>query len=253
MGERLTIRAPFQGNNPIPAALEGTKQRPDTMADTLESRVGAVGNAEDAARLRLVAASGAEPGVSGPSGGGVPREVTDEELVQRMRHGESAAGETLCRRYHQSLFRYLQRVTRSDGLAEELFQQTWLSVLEHLNRFDPAGSAGGFKAWLFRIATNKANDHWRSRGRQKNAYDGLRRITDDTAPDASAPLEGTEQVEKLKRAIETLPEAQRQVLMLRYYSGMKFVDIAAMLGCPLNTALGRMHKAVLKLKSVMEG
>lgn len=239
------------------------------MADTQESRVGIAGPAEESARVRFVATAGTEPAaggsMAGPGGGFVgagggggqagvslPREVTDEELVQRMRHGEAAAGETLCRRYHQSLFRYLQRLTRSETIAEELFQQTWLSVLEHLDRFDPAGSAGGFKAWLFRIATNKTNDLWRSRGRQKNAYEGLRRITESEEPDAAAPLEGTEQVEKLKKAIETLPESQRQVLMLRYYSGMKFVDIAAMLGCPLNTALGRMHKAVLKLKSVMD-
>jgi RNA polymerase sigma-70 factor (ECF subfamily) len=65
-------------------------------------------------------------------------------------------------------------------------------------------------------------------------------------------MEGSEQEEKLRRAIEQLPDSQRQVLLLRYYSGMKFVEIADMLGCPLNTALGRMHKAMLKLKQLME-
>jgi RNA polymerase sigma-70 factor (ECF subfamily) len=65
-------------------------------------------------------------------------------------------------------------------------------------------------------------------------------------------MEGTEQEEKLRRAIEQLPEAQRQVLMLRYYSNLKFVEIAQVVGCPLNTALGRMHKAMLKLKEMME-
>ena len=64
--------------------------------------------------------------------------------------------------------------------------------------------------------------------------------------------ESTEEQEKLKRAILLLPEAQRQVLMLRYYSNLKFVEIAQMLGIPLNTALGRMHKATQKLKVLME-
>jgi len=72
------------------------------------------------------------------------------------------------------------------------------------------------------------------------------------APEAGAGLEATEQQEKLKAAIDQLPEAQRQVLLLRYYSNLKFVEIAEMLGCPLNTALGRMHKAMLKLKQLME-
>jgi RNA polymerase sigma factor (sigma-70 family) len=177
---------------------------------------------------------------------------SDEQLVQRLRAGESPAGEVLVKRYHEPLMRYLQRLARSDHLAEELHQQTWLSVLDHLDKFDAASAPGGFKAWLFRIATNKANDHWRSRGRERHATEGLRLITDDSAPEAGHRLQGTEQEQKLRKAIQQLPESQRQVLMLRYYSNLKFVEIAHMLGCPLNTALGRMHKAVLKLRQLMD-
>jgi RNA polymerase sigma-70 factor (ECF subfamily) len=186
----------------------------------------------------------------------------DEELVEQLRDGSAAAGEQLVQRYFQPLMRYLMRIVGSDHLAEELHQQTWLSVLDHLDKFDgKSGSAGGsgggavsggFKAWLFRIATNKANDHWRSAGRERVAKEGLKRIADETAPHAGHRLEGAEQEQKLLVAIEKLPEAQRQVLMLRYYSNLKFVEIAELLGCPLNTALGRMHKATIKLKQLME-
>ena len=179
-----------------------------------------------------------------------PVEQGDESLVRAMRKGDMDAGEALVRRYRQPLLRYLQRVCGNEQLAEELHQQSWLSVLEHLPKFDPSGG-GGFKSWLFRIATNKANDHWRSHGREKNAKEGLRLITEEEAPQAGFRMEGTEQEQRLKRAIEQLPEAQKQVLMLRYYGNMKFVEIAEMLGCPLNTALGRMHKAMLKLKEMM--
>ena len=177
--------------------------------------------------------------------------VSDEALVQRLRAGEVAAGETLARRHYEPLMRYLQRLA-GPQLAEELYQQSWLSVLEHLDRFDPGPAGGGFKAWLFRIATNKANDLWRSKGRERAAKDGLRLITDDHLPAADFRLEGTEQEQKLKWAIEQLPDAQKQVLLLRYYGQMKFVDIAATLGCPLNTALGRVHKAMIKLRQLME-
>src|SRR5213076_2076796 len=160
------------------------------------------------------------------------------------------AAEQLVRRYREALVRYLQRLCRSEQLAEELHQQTWLSVLEHIKKFSP-DTGGGFKAWLFRIATNKANDHWRSSGRERAAKEGMRLIVENEAPEAGAGLEATEQQEKLRRAIDQLPEAQKQVLMLRYYSNLKFVEIAEMLGCPLNTALGRVHKAILKLRQVM--
>ena len=178
--------------------------------------------------------------------------LTDEDLLLRLRKGETAAGDTLVKRYHEPLIRYLQRVARNDHLAEELFQQTWLSVLDHLDKFDAKSAAGGFKAWVFRIATNKANDHWRAKGREKIASEGLKLVLDDSMPEAGFRLELTEQEAKLRQAIEQLPESQRQVLMLRYYSNLKFVEIAEMLGCPLNTALGRMHKAMLKLKQLME-
>lgn len=176
--------------------------------------------------------------------------VTDEALLERLRAGEAVAGDALVKRYCQPLMRYLQRVA-GEQMAEELHQQTWLSVLDHVEKFDPASSGGGFKAWVFRIATNKANDFWRSRGRERAAKEGLRLVAEEEAPAAEQRLEGSEQAEKLKRAIQQLPEAQRQVLMLRYYSNLKFVEIAQILGCPLNTALGRMHKAILKLKDLM--
>jgi len=186
-----------------------------------------------------------------------PAEVSDETLIDRLRGRQisgslasAQAGEELVRRYCGPLLRYLQRLVGSDQLAEELLQQTWLSVLDHIDRFDSGGV--GFKAWLYRIATNKANDHWRFRSRESAAKEGLKLATNQEGPDASFLLENSEQVGKLRQAIQRLPDNQRQVLLLRYYSGLKFVEIAQSLGCPLNTALGRMHKALAKLKQYME-
>jgi RNA polymerase sigma-70 factor (ECF subfamily) len=183
---------------------------------------------------------------------GATAEPSDEALIELLRDGSASAGEVLVKRYAQPLLRYLHRLGGSDHLAEELHQQTWVSVMDHLDRFDRSSASGGFKAWLFRIATNKANDHWRSSGRDKAAKQTMRLVAEKSAPDASQRLEGTEQEAKLREAIARLPENQRQVLLLRYYGDLKFVEIAEMMGCPLNTALGRMHKAMLKLKQIME-
>jgi RNA polymerase sigma-70 factor, ECF subfamily len=169
-----------------------------------------------------------------------------------VRDGDLEAGEELVRRYTGPLMRYLQRLVGSEHVAEELLQQTWVSALDNLDRFNAAAGGSAFKGWVFRIATNKANDHWRSSGRERQAKQGLRLVMAEHGPPAGQSLEMAEEQERLRWAIEQLPQSQREVLLLRYYGEMKFVEIAELLGCPLNTALGRMHKAMIKLKQLME-
>lgn len=182
--------------------------------------------------------------------------ASDESLVRRLRAGESAAGDELVRRHARSLLGYLYHLTASAAVAEEMHQQTWLSVLEHLHRFEERASAGGFKAWLYRIATNKVNDRWRSEVRKKKSEAGLRLVLDQAQSEADSDATGAvvtdEDSRRLREAIENLPDAQKQVVCMRYYAEMKFADVAAVLGCPLNTALGRMHKALAKLRQAME-
>lgn len=276
MSERLEPRRPMS----VPPAMPGGAGRAPGVSSDGRRRSGPFGQRASGGTVAAAGTTGAvgttgaagtvgasgtvgaatTGGATGLGGHGEPLslaavagEPTDEELVRRMREGEAAAGEMLCRRYFGPLMRYLQRLTRSGSAAEELFQQTWLSVLEHLDRFDPAAGSGGFKSWLFRIATNKATDHWRGRGRRARWLDDrdaavIAIARDDTS---MSHVETQEAVERLRAAIEHLPEGQRQVLLLRYYTGMKFIDIARTLGCPLNTALGRMHKAVLKLRAAL--
>jgi RNA polymerase sigma-70 factor (ECF subfamily) len=177
--------------------------------------------------------------------------VSDELLAAHLQSGDAVAGDELVRRFAKPLLGYLARLTGSNQLADELHQQTWLSALEHLDRFDPESGAGSFKAWLFRIATNKATDVWRSRARLRKVEDGLRLMGEETTPDAGSRLEATETQSKVRQAIDLLPESQKQVVLMRYYAKMKFTEIAEALGCPLNTALGRMHKATLKLREIL--
>jgi RNA polymerase sigma-70 factor (ECF subfamily) len=177
-------------------------------------------------------------------------EVSDETLLDRLSRGDAGAGETLVGRHYAPLMRYLQRVA-GPRAAEDLLQQTWLSVLSHADRFVADAASGSFKGWLFRIATNKTKDHWRSAGREKAAKEGYALVSGAAAPWAGHAAEGAEQCEKLRRAIEQLPDGQREVLLLRYYGNMKFSDIADVLGCPVNTALTRAHKGLLKLRDAM--
>jgi RNA polymerase sigma-70 factor (ECF subfamily) len=206
---------------------------------------------------RALPRSGRQPGRSYPERRTILAQVSpaaedlsDEALLDRLSRGDTRAGERLVARHYAPLMRYLQR-TAGPRAAEDLLQQTWLSVLTHAHRFVADAGSGSFKGWLFRIATNKTKDHWRSAGRERAAKDGYARVSDGAAPWAGHVADGAEQCEKLRRAIEELPQGQREVLLLRYYGGMKFSDIADVLGCPVNTALTRAHKGLLKLRDAM--
>ena len=73
----------------------------------------------------------------------------------------------------------------------------------------------------------------------------------DKGPEIAHPVRSGADVQKLRGVIEQLPQGQREVLLLRYYGNMKFSDIADVLGCPVNTALTRAHKGLLKLRDAM--
>jgi RNA polymerase sigma-70 factor (ECF subfamily) len=177
-------------------------------------------------------------------------EFSDESLVLRLRAGDVAAGEALVARHYLPLMRYLQRIA-GPRAAEDLHQQTWVSVLAHVDRFVAAPDTSSFRGWLFRIASNKTKDHWRSARREKAAKEGVSRIVEIESPWAGSRADGAEQQDKLRRAIEQLPQAQRDVLMMRYYGNFKFVEIAEILGCPVNTALTRAHKGLIRLREAM--
>ena len=92
----------------------------------------------------------------------------------------------------------------------------------------------------------------RCRSREREHSEALGRLSDDEVPAAERRIEDVEQEKRLRRAIDGLPEGQRKVLMLRYYGGLKYVEIAEALGCPLNTTLGHNHKAIVKLREILE-
>src|SRR5690242_13478772 len=118
----------------------GTGQMPSSSAADVNP--GSGGSSAGSASARAAAGSGEGP-VTASGSRASATEAIDEVLVARLRGGETAAGELLVRRYYAPLMRYLQRLAGNDHVAEELHQQTWLSVLDHIEKFDAAASGVG--------------------------------------------------------------------------------------------------------------
>ena len=184
--------------------------------------------------------------------------LSDEELVEiYKKSGSNEAFETLLTRYKNSLFSFLVRMVSDRTVAEDLFQEVFLRVIKSLPDYK---SKDKFKSWIFRIANNLAIDHLRSVKRKKTSsieeeifeQKGRNIKVEDTLKSAfhgpEKILENRELQHILKNSIQSLTDEQKEIFLLRHESRMSFKEIADLLKCPLNTALGRMHCAIKKLK-----
>ena len=168
---------------------------------------------------------------------------SDKQLIEQCRNGDEEAFEKLYYRYRRQLYAYLNGFfPNRTALADDIFQQTWLRVLDNIGTYRHRQK---FLSWLFRIAHNLATDHWRREAR--------RPVTelDDTVPgETDAPWEEMDRKDRdraVQRAISELPDAQREVVLLRQRD-VSFKDIADIQQVSINTVLGRMHYAVRKIQ-----
>ena len=176
-------------------------------------------------------------------------------LIQRCRAGDKAAWDEFIGLYWQRLFAYAFKATHDRDLASDLVQETLLRVVQKLQHYTEEGK---FEAWLFRIIVNLVRDKARA---------NARRQTRSTLVDSESGTELTDQMpgretvdgaehreerEKLYGALERLPELDRQVLLLRHYGCLSFKEIATITGCPLGTVLARAHRALAKMRVMME-
>ena len=179
-------------------------------------------------------------------------EVDDE--VGRLCRGDLEAVDGLLVRYQNRLYRYLLRLVREPATAEDLFQQTWVRVMEHIHRYDPRKS---FEAWLFAVARNLAIDHLR-RYRPESLDEPLpsgqerEELLPANNPSALELLLAQEQTGALSDAVGELPVMYREVLTLRFEEEMKIEEIAAVLGLPVPTTKTRLRRALERLRRHIE-
>lgn len=180
-------------------------------------------------------------------------DLTDEQLLAQSRQGHNQAYEVLVERYRQELYHYLARMLSNRSLAEDVFQDTFLQVFLSIDRFDPDRR---FRPWLFTIATNKARDQLRRNKRRDMASISTplssekgqeRTYVDLLESDIQMPVElaeGEETRQQVRKMVDTLPQAMREVLLLAYFHGFSYKQIAEMLDIPLGTVKSRLHSAV---------
>jgi RNA polymerase sigma-70 factor (ECF subfamily) len=182
-------------------------------------------------------------------------QLQDQELVDLYIAGEESCLELLIARHKKRVFSYIMMVVRDRHVAEDVFQDTFIKVIQTLKR-GSYSDEGKFLPWVLRIAHNLVIDHFRRLKRMPTVDGGEDFDIFEVLPLRTGNVEDrlvkTQMRNDLRKAIESLPAEQREVLVMRHYFDMSFKEIADVTNVSINTALGRMRYALINLKKVLQ-
>jgi RNA polymerase sigma-70 factor (ECF subfamily) len=184
----------------------------------------------------------------------------DRDLVERLQAGDEAAFVELVRTYQSRLQRLAESVVASRSVAEEVVQDTWLAVVRGVERFEGRST---FKTWLFHILLNRARS---AAGREHRApplpHDDLGERFDRHGAWATPPVPWAEEAEdrlvaqhlaeRVRELLPDLPEAQRQVLLLRDVEGLPATDVCELLGVSDGNQRVLLHRARVHLRQQLD-
>ncbi|NQD94954.1 RNA polymerase sigma factor [Pseudomonas sp. CrR25] len=175
----------------------------------------------------------------------------DAALLRRYRQGDAEAFALLYQRHRLGLFRFLCGLCGDPALAEEIFQDTWLSLIrsESLQRETVL-----FKTWLYQIARNRLIDHWRKQGRRQalqDEFDEQLHAPPSTEANPEQLFCLTRDQQRLQAALDDLPADQREVFLLRAHGDLQLHEIAELTHTPAETVKSRLRYALQKLRRLL--
>jgi len=183
---------------------------------------------------------------------------SDEELLARFCRGQADAFGALLKRYERELYGYLRRYLGDSDLAEDVFQNTFVQLYIKSGQYEIGRPV---RPWLYTIATHQAIDALRRNGRhqalsldqnQKEMDDGevrsLLELLETRGPGPVDLAEAEERRQRVRASVESLPDFMKQVVILAYYQGLKYREIAEIMEIPVGTVKSRLHAALVKLQ-----
>lgn len=181
--------------------------------------------------------------------------ITDSKLVLLYKEGNEGAFEELLNRHKSRIFTTIYLIVKDSYVAEDLLQEAFIKAIRTIKegRYNEEGK---FLPWITRIAHNLAIDNFRKEKRYPTMIleDGSRVFNTMEFSEDSIESDQIKQDThaKLRKLVQELPEAQKEVLIMRHYMEMSFQEIAEATGVSINTALGRMRYALINLRKKMK-
>ena len=180
--------------------------------------------------------------------------LPDQQLIHLYMEGNTDALSTLVHRYKDKLYSSIFFLVKDKYLAEDFFQDTFFKIIDLLST-GKYKEEGKFLPWAMRIAHNLCVDHFRKIKRTPviKTSDNLDIFDTLNFSEAGADdrIMKNQTRDKVTKMIESLPEDQREVIVMRHYADMSFKEIATLTNCSINTALGRMRYGLINLRKMM--
>jgi RNA polymerase sigma factor (sigma-70 family) len=182
-------------------------------------------------------------------------EISDQELINLYIQGNHSCLEDLISRHKNKIFSYILTVVKDRHLAEDLFQDTFMKVINTIKSGNYK-EEGKFIQWAMRIAHNLTIDYFRKSKRFPTVENGGEYDIFETLNMMDRSVEQRlvfDQVLKdVRRLVDYLPPEQRQVVLMRHYEDLSFKEIADQTDVSINTALGRMRYALINLRKLIK-
>jgi RNA polymerase sigma-70 factor (ECF subfamily) len=169
------------------------------------------------------------------------------EIIADFKRGRTEAFEEIVERYQDRLFHLFIHFVKNRQDAEDLLQEAFIRMLKGIHSYDHRQK---FDAWIFTIANHLACDFLRRRKKNWIFYSADMQNFETEPQDVESKPETYDCI--VQDMLQCLPWEQRQIFLLREEAGLSFREIADMLGISINTALGRMHYAVVKLRAQLK-
>ncbi len=179
-------------------------------------------------------------------------QISDVELLHAIARGDEAALAHLYDAYRVILFGLLVRILNSREEAEDILQDVFIQVWRRAKDFDER--RGRPFTWLVTLARSRAIDRLRMlSARQRLTMNAAQEQEhNESVSDALTDTVNSEQEAIVRRALATLPEEQRETLLLAYFEGLTQSEIASRIGAPLGTVKTRMRSGMIKLRALLE-
>lgn len=184
------------------------------------------------------------------------KNLTDDALIALYSEGRNEAFDELLNRYKEKLYAYIYMIVQNREMAEDIFQDTFTKVIVTIkqNRYNEKGRFLGF---LFRVAHNLIVDIYRQEQNAQfiNPSEAGYDIFNDqefSAPSLEEQLTSDQIRQDVRRLVRFLPDSQQEIIVMRFYKGMSFKEIADIKNISINTALGRVRYAILNMRKMAE-